>query len=258
MATLGLDSYGALPVSVLNGYDFIGRYVSGVVGKCIVQAEVTTYHRAGKSLILVYEDEAQDALGGANAGAAKAVIARPILKAIGWPTNLPVFFAVDMPGYGQYLPDFVSCAKAFAAGIARPAGIYGDVDTCTYAHGEGIEFLWQFGEGRAPGVTVYQSASTTVNGHSVDPDEALTANYGQWSPPAPPTPKPTPTEETMNPVLTTDPTNGGVIVLDTALGTYKGLSDPAVENYLENVCKIPKVPAPSAAVFAKLVQVGTI
>ena len=75
--------------------------------------------------------------------------------------------------------------------------------------------------------------------------------------PAPPSP-PTPTEETMNPVLTTNPNNDGTIVLDTALGTYKGLSSPAVEQYLETVCKIPKVPAPTKVVFAKFTQTGTI
>jgi hypothetical protein len=200
MTALGVDSYGALPVSALARYDFIGRYVSGSTGKCIDQFEVPAYHKAGKSLILVYEDAAADAAGGANAGAAKAVIARPVLRAINWPVGRPVYFACDMPGYAADLPSFVACAETFAKGIVRPAAIYGDVTTCTYAYEHGIRYLWQFGEGRAPGITVYQSRPIVVDGYSVDPDEAFAADYGQWAP----TPVPTPSTEvdmiyTLNP-----------------------------------------------------------
>jgi hypothetical protein len=189
VATPGLDAYGAIPVAHLDGYDFVGRYVSEQPGKCIVAAEVTAYHKAGKSFILAYEDQPDDALGGANAGAAKATIARPVLKAIGWPTNLPVHFACDMPGYREDLVAFVACAKTFAEGIARPPGIYGDVDTCTYAYQQGIRYLWQFGEGTAPGMTVHQGyPPVNLDGQPCDPDEAFVADYGQWAPPPPPVP----------------------------------------------------------------------
>lgn len=176
----GLDAYGALPISELGPYQFVGRYVAQQPGKYITAPEFQGYLKAGKSVILVYEDNPDDALGGAPVGTAKAKVALPILNAIGWPMNRPVHFAVDMPGYGADLPAFIACAEAFAAGIGRPAGIYGDVDTCTYAYQRGIRYLWQFGESRAPGVTVYQSPSTTAPwGQSIDPDEALALDYGQ-------------------------------------------------------------------------------
>lgn len=185
----GLDAYGAIPVSELGKYQFVGRYVAQQPGKCITPDEATTYLKNGKSIVLVYEDNPEDALGGANVGLAKAKIAKPILTALGVPQTVPVHFAVDMPGYSYDLATFIACAKVFALYLGRPAAIYGDVDTCTYAHEQGIRFLWQFGEGRAPGVTIYQSPATTAPwGQAIDPDESLAPNYGQWLPKPPPRP----------------------------------------------------------------------
>jgi Domain of unknown function (DUF1906) len=180
----GCDSAAALPASALAGMSFVGRYVSESSPKCIVPGEVPVYHGAGKSLVLVYEDGAQDALGGANAGAAKGMIARPVLASLGWPLALPVYFAVDMPGIAADLSSFVACAKAFAMTIGCPAGIYGDVNTCTYAGSHGIDFLWQFGSGRAPNISIYQSYPpiTLPGGFLADPDQGLVTNFGQWMP----------------------------------------------------------------------------
>ena len=91
----------------------------------------------------------------------------------------PVYFACDMPGYAADLPSFVACAETFAKGIVRPAAIYGDVTTCTYAYEHGIRYLWQFGEGRAPGITVYQSrpiASTVTASTPTRPSPPTTAS----------------------------------------------------------------------------------
>ena len=196
MTVNGLDAYGALPPAKLGAYDFVARYVSLQPGKCVTPSEMASYRAARKSIVLVYEDNADDGLGGANAGAAKAHLALPILKAIGWPQDRPVHFAFDMPGYAVDLPTFIRCAQAFAAGIGRPAAVYGDVDTCTASHSAGIKYLWQFGEGRAPGITILQGMSFTAPwGQSVDPDSALAEDYGQWPAPVapkPPKPKPVP------------------------------------------------------------------
>lgn len=255
MGTAGLDAYGALPVNELHAYGFVGRYVAEQPGKCITAAEAHGYRAAGKGLILVYEDNANDGLGGANAGAAKAQIARPILKEIGWPTDRPVHFAFDMPGFAADLPTFVACAKAFAAGIGRPPGVYGDVDTCTAAHNAGIRYLWQFGEGRAPGITVYQSPAITAPwGQSIDPDEALAHDYGQV-PYASPTP-PTPEIEML--LIVTNPNNGGQAVLNLADGTYFGFPSPDMLTFYEaNGVPVAKR-QPTKAEWEHFTQKGTI
>lgn len=209
MSVLGLDAYGAIPVADLGGYDFVGRYISSIADKCMTPDEAAGYLAGGKSIVAIYEDNAADALGGAATGAAKASIALPILSAIGWPDDRPVYFAVDMPGYSWDLPTFVACAQAFAAGIGRPAAIYGDVSTCTAAYNAGIKYIMQFGEGRAPGDDIYQSAPITAGwGQSVDPDQALLTDYGQWSHTDPPKP----TEEDMKGIFATG-SKGGLHLL---------------------------------------------
>lgn len=248
----GLDAYGTVPAGELGPYAFVGRYVSEQPGKCITPAEVAAYHRAKKSIILVYEDNASDGLGGTAMGEEKASIARPILAGLGCPSWVPVHFAFDMPGYQADLPAFLDCTLAFAATLGRPAAAYGDVDTCSYLGAHGVRYLWQFGEGQAPGVTVLQGPPTTASwGQPIDPDTALAASYGQWAPP-----KPKPKEEEMV-VLTKDPNNGGEIVLDLATGRYYGLSNPQVLAYYKT-CGVKEVSAPSKAVFAKFSQGGTI
>lgn len=190
MTVAGFDSYGPVPASALAKFGFVIRYVSLYAPKCVVPSEVKTYHNANKSLALVYEDGAQDALGGANAGAAKAHIAAPILKSIGWPSNLPVYFAVDFSPVSDQLATILKCVQTFAADIGRPEAVYGDVNTCNYARNNGVKFTWQFGEGVATGRNIYQGyPPITVDGIEVDPDTAETADYGQWAPPIkPPTP----------------------------------------------------------------------
>ncbi len=193
MPILGLDANGGVAVEHLAGREFVIDYVSADPAKCITPARAKAYRAAGKALVLFYEDGADDALGGANAGAAKALIARPVLAAIEWPADKPVHFACDFSPVGAQVSACVAAAKAFAAGIARPEGIYGNVNVCTAAHAAGIKYAIQFGEGRAPGITIYQGyPPVDVGGQLCDPDEALAADYGQWaSPPPPPPPKPT-------------------------------------------------------------------
>lgn len=178
----GCDAYGPIPVSDLkaNGYSFVCRYISQTPGKCITRSEYVGYLSGGIAVALVYEDNARDGEGGAATGAAKARLAIPILDAIDWPADRPVYFAFDMPGYAYDQPSFLACAVAFAHGVGREPAQYGDVDTCTYGAQHGIKYLWQFGEGRAPGISIYQSPSDIAPwGQPVDPDESLVEDFGQ-------------------------------------------------------------------------------
>lgn len=174
----GDDAYGPIPDNAPVA--FVGRYVSVQQGKCITKAELAGYYAAGKKVLLVGEDNATDGTGGLEAGEEKAKLWLPIIETLELEAGRPVHFAFDMPGYSYYLPSFYDCTMAFAEGIDREPAAYGDVDTCTYLHDRGVKYLWQFGEGRAPGITVYQSPSLTAPwGQLVDPDEALAYDYGQ-------------------------------------------------------------------------------
>jgi len=247
---IGLDSYGMLPAHLLAPYDFIMRYVAQQPGKCIAPSEIPAYHAIGKSVGLVYEDNANDGLGGAAMGAAKAKLALPILKSIGWPLGGPVYFAFDMPGYQRALPAFLACALAFAEGIGREPAVYGDVDTCAYAHDHGVKFLWQFGEGRAPGLSLYQSQSTQLDGYNVDVDTAFVGNFGQWAPAPPPsavaklvakiTGKPVPAP----PIICVHPGNDGKALVYVAQRVWQGIPNMAEElNLLKVGVKPGNVPS---------------
>ena len=179
----GLDSPSALPVSALlgGGYDFVGRYISGYAPKSILLPELQGYIAAGLKTILVYEDEAADALGGASVGRAKAAIAAPLLDALGWPKSRPVHFATDCSPVGSQVQAAVECAQAFAAALGRPAAVYGDVNVCTAAYNVGIKYLWQFGDGTAPGRSIFQVYPWIyLAGLTADPDITYVSDYGQW------------------------------------------------------------------------------
>ncbi len=193
MSVRGFDSYGAIPVTDLlaAGASFVARYVSLQQGKCITASEAAGYRNADLALVLVYEDEALDGLGGAAVGAAKAAIAAPVLDAIDWPANRPVHFAFDFASgdYASDYPTMVSCVRAFAAGIGRPEAAYCDAWLGVYLSSQGVKYLFGFGESTsgvegpwAP-ATVWQGPSTTLAGQPVDPDTALKPDYGQtpWS-----------------------------------------------------------------------------
>ncbi len=176
----GVDSANRIPVSGLGPYQFVARYVSAFEAKCITATEYDSYLAASKAVVLVYEDGAEDALGGATTGVDKAKIALPVLEAIGWPEGRPVHFACDFSTTTQQLPTCLAAAQAFAAGIGRPIALYGDVAMCTYASAQGVRYLWQFGAGSAPGRTIQQEVpQVLVGGVACDPDTAYTADYGQ-------------------------------------------------------------------------------
>jgi len=74
--------------------------------------------------------------------------------------------------------------------------------------------------------------------------------------PAPP--QPPPTEDLDMAVITQDPINKGMVILDPNTGHYYGIANPEVEKYYTQVIGVKVVAAPSPAVFAKFTQDGTI
>lgn len=75
--------------------------------------------------------------------------------------------------------------------------------------------------------------------------------------PAPRPPAPLPEVSDMA-VITTDPNNNGKVILDPNTGTWQGLGNPGVYEYLRDVVKVPEVSAPTKDVFSHFRQTGTI
>ncbi len=195
MPVSGVDAMVPLPVAALGPYGLVGRYVCDPANpKCVTVPEAHGYLKAGKALLLYYEDGAMDALGfegprgrvpgGAPAGKAKAELAKPTLDALGWPSNEAVHFAADFSVVGSEPAMVLECVQAFAAVLGLPEGGYGDVNACDYLGAHGVRSLVQFGAGVSSYRSVYQGydPSLYVGGVQCDPLTAERADFGAWKP----------------------------------------------------------------------------
>ena len=187
----GVDCVSALPVDLLAPYEFVARYVCYPSNpKCVQVSEVRAYAGAKKGTVLVYEDGATDALGGAPTGRQKAAIALPTLQGlreVGRPLSAPVYFAVDFGPTTSQLRSALDCAVAFAQSIGAPPAVYGNADMCAYAHARGVRYLWEWGDNlqgvRAPDAfaSIYQNyPPISVGAFECDENLSLASDYGQW------------------------------------------------------------------------------
>ncbi len=178
------------------GFEFAARYLShDRSGKTIEQAEVDDLHNNGVSIVLVWEEGAQNALGGNGQGVADAETALTQADALGFPGNLPIYFAVDFdatPEQQGPIDDYLRGA-ASVIGAAR-VGVYGGyyvVKRC-FENGTAVygwqTLAWSGGQ-VLDGAHLYQNGGQAFGGGS-DIDEALKDDYGAWSA-APPPPPPT-------------------------------------------------------------------
>ena len=140
---------------------------------------------------------------GYDGGVADAQTALRLHAAAGGPDTAPIFFSVDEPlDYGSWknlgLPWFKGLNSVL--GAAR-TGIYGGVNELAWAIGDGVvgasttpgfRWAWQtkaWSAGkRAPGAVLFQREVVTaadpgavIDGVSVDVDDVLAPDFGQWS-----------------------------------------------------------------------------
>lgn len=119
------------------------RYLSSDATKAISPGEAASYHRSGLTVTLVYEDAANDAEGGAPAGAAKAAIARPQLDKLGVPAGRPVYFAVDENLAPSKYAEACACITTFARDLARPPACYGPRPFLAFGKANGFVYLYE-------------------------------------------------------------------------------------------------------------------
>lgn len=186
---IGLDySDARLPGAAIRaaGYDFVIRYV-GTPGRAknIITAEYQDLIAAGVAVALVYENVAEDALGGFAAGQASARAARSDADSIGFPAARPIYFAVDWVATSPQMPAVMAYLDGAAnvLGVER-VGAYGFQLTIQTAMNNGhAKWFWQCGARSAlvPGTHLYQhnNDNTTVSGITCDVNDALAIDFGQ-------------------------------------------------------------------------------
>ena len=171
-----------------SGYVFVARYLCALVGtKIITKAEADDIKAHGLGLVLVYEQYKRRPLEGRIAGSQDAIVALAQSIAAGFPSNRPIYFAVDFdarpadqPAIDEYLR-----GAAEILGINR-VGVYGGInliDRC-FASGTATWFwqtgAWSYGKESVHANFVQMTAlnGSVVGGVKVDINETRQPDWG--------------------------------------------------------------------------------
>jgi hypothetical protein len=185
------------------GVHWVGRYVSPLAindanGKNLTPPECQAYKAAGLAMVLFAEQSAGRMLEGRSAGVADATHFESVVKNLGL-TGIAMYCCADFdaaPGQQQVINSYLDGA-ASVVGRAR-TGIYGSYYVVNRsldagkAHYACQTVAWSGGQW-APRAHIRQHLQFRVGGVSVDLDEAMRTDYGQWPrPPLPQAPPATP------------------------------------------------------------------
>lgn len=169
------------------GYSFVARYLASSPGKAITAAQAADYRANGLGIVLVFEDYANQALDGQAQGVADAKEALAQANAIGFPSDRPIYFAIDFDEADTPLTNGEIYAyldgAASVLGINR-VGVYGGyyvVQRCIvngHATWAWQTVAWSGGLVLA-GAHIYQNGNSAFSG-GADVDQALKTDFGQW------------------------------------------------------------------------------
>ena len=182
------------------GFKWVGRYVSpepgnDASGKNLTPPELAAIQDAGLGVILFFESWADRMLGGRPAGMEDAAFAEQKVNSLGL-HGIPVYWSADFdvtPGQQQAVNDYLDGVSAVRG--AALTGLYGGYYTVKRALDAGKAawscqtLAWSGGQWD-PRANIRQNLQVRVGGVFVDPDDAMTADFGQW--PRPGTPAPIP------------------------------------------------------------------
>lgn len=191
MTLQGADySHGPISAAAAraNGLSFICRYVSTTGNtKNLTDAEVTDFSANGVSVVVVFEQAADNSLGGGAQGIADAQKADAQVTALGL-TGCPVYFAVDFQATTAQLATIGDYLQGVSSTIGlKRVGVYGSYSVIKYALDNGLaKYGWQtlaWSSGQLDSrCHIYQyKVNDTIAGVSVDLDrtESSDTDYGQ-------------------------------------------------------------------------------
>lgn len=170
------------------GKRFAMRYVGpGTSPKHLTVAEADALKRAGLSLVTLVEGATGDPKGGFSVGVSHARSAVAMLKARGFPTNRPMYFAIDYdvsssawPAAREYLR---GAASIIGAGLV---GIYGEHDAMAWAARDGVAawffqtYAWSGGRWFAGNHVEQYHNGVSLAGGTVDLCRSKKVDFGQW------------------------------------------------------------------------------
>lgn len=166
-----------------QGATFVGRYLTGQ-GKALTGGELRELRSAGLQVIVVFEQEADAMLLGAAEGEAHGRQALAAARELAIPPHRPIFFACDFDIQGDQLPAALAYMRAAKAALDGRyyAGAYGGLTLVRATIGAGFTYAWQTlawsGGEWEPRAQLRQTAI----GAELDRDQAVAADFGQWTP----------------------------------------------------------------------------
>lgn len=179
------------------GYAGLIGYVSADASKDLTAAVIADYHAHRLGVLLVFETTSTRAQAGEGAGQADRVYAETRASTLGFPREIPIFYAVDeQVAPAVVLPYF----RGVHTGACWPVGVYGDLDVVEAVMAAGLAtYGWQtcaWSGGRVSQVAhLYQRLTPTrppiagVPAGSYDEDVVLRP-LPLWTPASPPSAAP--------------------------------------------------------------------
>lgn len=211
----GIDYSWARPGAaniVAKGYTFVLRYLSHDSGKTLDAPDLNDLRSHGLDVGVVWESTATRPLVGHDGGVQDAKDAVAEADALGIPSSVPIYFAVDFDindaqkvVAGEYMKGVIS-----VIGLDR-VGAYGGFYWIKYCveNNLAVKFwqtlAWSGGQVH-PKTDIYQNGDTDFAG-GADIDEARTSDIGVWKSSTSPAPTPSPAPQ-PSPVV-----NGGDYVV---------------------------------------------
>lgn len=192
---LGLDYAGGRPSAAAiaaAGFDFAVRYLSSggpaLPGKLLTSDEADDLRANGVDIVSNWETTADRMLDGYQAGVDDATAALAHVLACGGRKDRPIYFSADMdttPEQQCMIDDYLRGA-ASVLGVEQ-VGIYGGYWSVSRALDHGTaRWAWQTdawsGGNLDPRANIHQRIGFVwVDGVECDQNQALTADFGQWS-----------------------------------------------------------------------------
>jgi hypothetical protein len=155
--------------------------------KCATASELADFMANQIGMALVYENTLTEWRGGYSAGQAGAHRARNHANSIGFPSDRPIYVAIDQDvvtnGEFDRMTDYLQGAGSVLGGPTR-TGVYGEADAIDHAREQGVAtWFWQtaaWSRGRRTACHLYQHVGTVyVGGVACDVNDAQSDDWGQ-------------------------------------------------------------------------------
>lgn len=176
-----------------QGFHFVVGYISqDHTGKNITRSQIDALHAAGLDVALVFEYNPESARGGAYAGTQDATIAVRCAQQLGAPRGMTIYYAIDYNARSATEMAEITRYRVAAQAVTRAAGYeigtYGGYYVCSFLAAHAFDgFLWQTsawssGQWEPSAVLRQVQNGIHVGSATVDRDEAMRPNFGQWRP----------------------------------------------------------------------------